>query len=117
MEIHQNFAEWSSRFWPLFANHLWQATIFSIALIFFANLLRRGKAGVRYIIRLTASLKFVLPSALLVAALNQAGIDLSLFFNRTPTESAAISEIVPVVMQVAAPIEETASFEYAEPSA
>ena len=49
------------------ANHLWQSTLFALAAALAAGvLLRRNGAGVRYGLWLAASLKFLLPFALLI---------------------------------------------------
>jgi len=49
------------------ANHLWQSTLFALASALAAGvLLRRSGAGVRYGLWLAASLKFLLPFALLI---------------------------------------------------
>ena len=31
MTSHHLLAEWSQWFWPVFADHLWQATLFALA--------------------------------------------------------------------------------------
>jgi bla regulator protein blaR1 len=52
---------------PILA-HLWQSTLFAATAWFFTLLLRRNGAHVRYRVLFAASLKFVLPFALLVRA-------------------------------------------------
>ena len=48
-------------------NHVWQSTIFAVMAAILALALRREGAHVRYWVWLTASLKFLIPSAALVA--------------------------------------------------
>ncbi len=49
-------------------NHLWQSTVFAMAIMAAVWLLRRNAPRVRYWLWLTASLKFLVPFALLVSA-------------------------------------------------
>jgi uncharacterized protein (TIGR03435 family) len=51
---------------PAVANHLWQSTLFAAVVGLLAWLLRKDHARVRYWLWLTASLKFLVPFALLV---------------------------------------------------
>ena len=48
-------------------NHLWQSTLFAAAIAGLALLLRRNGARVRYVLWLAASLKFLVPFAVLAA--------------------------------------------------
>ncbi len=50
------------------ANHLWQSTLFAAAAWLLTLTLRRNRASARYKLWLAASLKFLLPFALLVSA-------------------------------------------------
>jgi len=77
MTIHRWLAEWSGWGWPLFANHLWQATVISLIAFAAAWLLRNGPGRVRYTVWLIASATFVLPSALAVQLAHALGIDFS----------------------------------------
>jgi beta-lactamase regulating signal transducer with metallopeptidase domain len=55
---------------PLLAilvNHLWQSTLFVVVIWCLARLLRKNSARVRYMLWLAASLKFLLPFAVLAA--------------------------------------------------
>jgi bla regulator protein blaR1 len=52
----------------LLADHLWQSTVFALAMALLAALLRNSAARVRYALWLAASLKFLVPFAALVAA-------------------------------------------------
>jgi uncharacterized protein (TIGR03435 family) len=49
-------------------NHLWQSTLFAIAVWLVSLALRRNRASVRYWLWLAASVKFLLPFSLLVSA-------------------------------------------------
>ncbi|HET8825307.1 MAG TPA: M56 family metallopeptidase [Terriglobales bacterium] len=53
---------------PALANHLWQSTLFAAAAALLTLALRKNSARVRYAIWLMASLKFLVPFSLLVAA-------------------------------------------------
>ncbi len=75
MTFHQLLAEWSQRFWPLFANHLWQATLFALVVWVAALWLKRARS--RHILWLMAFAKFLLPSALLFLLAREAGLNLS----------------------------------------
>lgn len=77
MKPHQMLAEWSEWFWPLLANHLWQATLFALLAWVAACLFARAPARVRHLVWLMAFVKFLLPSLLLIAALRVFGIDFS----------------------------------------
>lgn len=55
------------------ADHLWQSTLFAAAAALLVLALRRNYARVRYWLWLTASLKFLLPFSLLVAAGSRLG--------------------------------------------
>jgi len=61
--LHTWLSEWSSRSWPWMLNHLWQSTLFVIALAPALLVLRRAPARLRYSASLLASFKFLLPSA------------------------------------------------------
>lgn len=52
---------------PAAANHLWQSTVFAVGGGVLALLLRKNQARVRYWLWLTASIKFLVPFALLMA--------------------------------------------------
>lgn len=77
MELHQLLAEWSQWFWPLFANHLWQATLFALIAWIAARLLTRATAHIRHLLWLLAFVKFLFPSVFLIVALRAFGIDVS----------------------------------------
>lgn len=48
-------------------NHLWQSTIFAVAMALLTLVFRRNRANIRYALWLAASLKFLVPFSLLVA--------------------------------------------------
>lgn len=52
---------------PALGNHLWQSTIFAMAAGFLTLLLRNNHARTRYLLWLTASVKFLIPFSLLAA--------------------------------------------------
>lgn len=99
MSFHDILALWSEWGWPLIANHLWQATLVFLFALAAAQLLKRGSARARYIIWLIASLKFAVPSVLIVFLMNQAGIKFPSLFDRT-----APSGSVTVIHKVAEPV-------------
>src|SRR6266508_3174173 len=98
MGFHQLLAEWSQRFWPVFANHLWQATLF--AFVVWIAALWLGQARTRHIVWLMAFAKFLLPSALLFLLAQGAGLNLS-WPARTEMTATADAE---VLLQIAGPV-------------
>ncbi len=89
MTFHQLLAEWSGWFWPVFANHLLQATLFAFVVWIAVKTLNRAPARFRYFFWLVALAKFLVPSALLVWLIGQAGIDLSLPFEAVQSTARA----------------------------
>lgn len=73
--IHQRLAEWSQWFWPFFANHIWQTTLFALLAWGMVVTFRRLPAEGRHLIWLLAGAKFLAPVALLAVALQAAGMD------------------------------------------
>ena len=55
---------------PALGNHLWQSTLFAIAAGLLTLILRNNYARTRYLLWLTASLKFLIPFSTLVSAGN-----------------------------------------------
>jgi bla regulator protein BlaR1 len=98
MTFHQTLAEWSRWIWPLIANHLWQTTLF--LLVAWMTVLLLNQARVRYFIWMIALVKFLLPSALFIWALEGIGLDLS----RTSTATYAGAKIVSYIAQPIFPI-------------
>jgi TonB family protein len=98
MTSHQLLAEWSQKFWPVLANHLWQATLF--AFVVWIASLWLGQARTRHIVWLMAFAKFLLPSALLFLLAQGAGLNLS-WPARTEMTATADAE---VLLQIAGPV-------------
>lgn len=73
---HEWLARASTLWWPGFADHLWQATLFALIVCAACLVLQRGPARLRYSFWLLASAKFLGPTALLVFLANQANLDL-----------------------------------------
>jgi bla regulator protein BlaR1 len=65
------FAAWASG--EMLGNHLWQSTLVAAAAALLALALRRNRAHVRYWLWLSASVKFLIPFAALVALGSQFG--------------------------------------------
>ncbi|MGH9836522.1 MAG: TonB family protein [Blastocatellia bacterium] len=110
MTSHQLLAEWSQWFWPVFADHLWQATLFAFVVWMVAKSLDQAPARFRHFLWLVALTKFLVPSALLVWLIGQAGVDLSLPFEAIQSASStAASGIatayteVRIIFQIAQP--------------
>jgi bla regulator protein blaR1 len=65
-----NIAKYLSGMWttiaPAVGNHLWQSTLFAVAAGLLTLMLRKNQARARYWLWLAASLKFLIPFALLV---------------------------------------------------
>src|SRR5688572_25426055 len=68
-------AQVSVWWWPRFADHLWQTTLFALVILAAVFVLRRGPAQWRHSFYLLASAKFMIPAAGLVFLGQQAGID------------------------------------------
>jgi TonB family protein len=107
---HQLLAEWSQWFWPVFADHLWQATLFAFVVWIAVKSLNQAPARFRHFLWLVALAKFLVPSALLVWLIGQAGVDLSLPFEAIQSAaSTAASGIttayteVRIIFQIAQP--------------
>src|SRR5262245_15960397 len=98
MGFHQMLAEWSQWSWPIFANHLWQATLFAFAV--WTAALWLGGARTRHIVWLMALAKFILPSALLFLLARGAGLNL-LWPARSEMIATADTD---VLLQIAEPV-------------
>lgn len=106
MNPYELIAEWSSRGWPMLANHLWQATLFSLLALAAAFALRRAPARARYFAWLVALVKFALPSVLLFFLASQAGVDLSFVpftSSRDARPEAGAINVSPLLSPVTAP--------------
>lgn len=91
-------AEASLWWWPKFADHLWQTTLFALVILVASFALRRGPARLRHNFWLLASAKFIIPAALLVFSAQQAGID-SLPFFRSASDTEQNAFVVTDVTQ------------------
>jgi len=76
-----------------FANHLWQSTLFAIAVWLITLTLRKNRAAVRHRLWLTASVKFLVPFSLL------AGIGSHFQWETSVTTPPAVSTIVETISQ------------------
>jgi TonB family protein len=72
-------AQASVWWWPRFADHLWQTTLFALVILAAAFALRRGPANLRHTFCLLASAKFIIPAGVLVFLAQQTGIDAPFF--------------------------------------
>ncbi|HYP29676.1 MAG TPA: M56 family metallopeptidase [Blastocatellia bacterium] len=109
MAFHEWLFEWSGASAPLMANHLWQATVFSLLVFAAARFLRRGPARVRHALWLMASLKFALPSDLFLLSIHYAGVDLGLLFGPNDAPAGAPQTLGPVPLTPAGAVEGAAS--------
>lgn len=87
----------------MLANHLWQATLFSLLALAAAFALRRAPARARYFAWLVALSKFALPSVLLFFLAAQAGVDLSSVSLRDARPGAGALNVSPLLSPVTAP--------------
>ena len=71
MNIHPWLAEWSSWLWPNVWVHLWEVTVFVGIVALADRLLRRAPARIRYFFWLSAAVKLLIPSILLVWLLSE----------------------------------------------
>ena len=92
MNLYERAAAWSSWWWPLFANHIWQSTVVALLLLALSMVLRRGPAWTRYAILSLAAAKFLLPSSFLAYLAHQAGADWASLFSSPgdPPAGAAV---------------------------
>jgi beta-lactamase regulating signal transducer with metallopeptidase domain len=101
MTFYESLVEWSGRGWPLIANHLWQATLFFLFVLFISASLKRAPARINYSLWLVALAKFALPSAAVAWLVNQAGIDFNSLFTSSSDGAAAVMPITPFLSPVA----------------
>jgi TonB family protein len=78
--IYLRLAEASAWWWPRFADHLWQTTVFALVILIASFVLRRGRARQRHTLCLLASAKFLVPAALFIVLAQQTGLDSLSFF-------------------------------------
>jgi uncharacterized protein (TIGR03435 family) len=91
------------------ANHLWQSTLFAAAAGLLTLVFRKHRAPVRYSLWLAASLKFLIPLSLLVAAAGS-------LVPRAATTPAAPASWAPVIGQISDPFPVAAEARNAAPS-
>lgn len=95
-------------------NHVWQSTVFAVAVALVVLAFRKNRASVRYGLWLCASMKFLVPFALLMSA----G---SAIWNAIPSRNAGAvitaSAVSQTVEQIAEPFAEDISFVSAAPHA
>ena len=76
--VYEWLATASAWWWPRFADHLWQTTLFALLMLAATLALRRGPARWRHTLCLVASVKFLVPIAFLAFLAQQSGLE-SLF--------------------------------------
>jgi len=90
-------------------NHLWQSTIFALAAGLLTVVFRKNRAQVRYWLWLSASLKFLVPFALLMS--------LGSYLKWTPAATTvATSAVTLAIVQITQPFPDTASFVSSKPA-
>jgi TonB family protein len=91
MRAYEWFAQVSAWWWPRFADHLWQTTLFVLVILAVVFVLRRSPARIRHSFYMLAGAKFIIPAALFVFLAYQAGIDsLTLFHDDQQTQQNAL---------------------------
>jgi beta-lactamase regulating signal transducer with metallopeptidase domain len=78
--VYQSLAEASAWWWPRFADHLWQTTLFALVILAAVFILRRGPARWRHAFCLIAAAKFIVPAALFVLLAQQLDLGSLSFF-------------------------------------
>jgi TonB family protein len=76
VNLHDWLTQFSGLLWPFLANHLWQATLFSLLPIMAALALWRGSARGRHAAWMIAALKFALPATLAGSLAGSLGLSL-----------------------------------------
>jgi beta-lactamase regulating signal transducer with metallopeptidase domain len=99
----QIFSEWSNWAWRLTLNHLWQATLVFLIALLASVLLRRGPARARYVVWLAVSVKFAIPSAVIILAMSGMGIKVESIFDSSPASTPTLQYITPMVSPVVMP--------------
>ena len=88
-------------------NHLWQSTVFALAVALLTLVFRKNRAQVRYWLWLSASLKFLVPFALLIAL---GGNLWALLAVRKVAAEIAAPVVAVAMNQIAQPFEAETSF-------
>jgi TonB family protein len=100
--VYQWLAAASSWWWPRFADHLWQTTLFALAILTASFVLRRGPAWWRHTFCLLASAKFLVPAALFVFLAQQAGVQSLLHaFHQTDQNALLLAGITEPIATLA----------------
>lgn len=86
MTPHELLAAWSSWWWPLLGDHLWQSTFLAAAALLAARLLGRAPARARHAVWLAVLAKFALPSALLSLTAEAVGLNSFALFSAPSRE-------------------------------
>lgn len=94
-------------------NHLWQSTIFAIVVALLILAFRKNRARVRYALWLAASLKFLVPFALLIALGTNLWITLAARKVSTGTAPPVVSQ---ALVQAVQPISDTFFPTHAQPN-
>lgn len=101
--MHEWLASQSAWWWPRIADHLWQTTLFAL-LVFAATVaLRRGPARVRHLLWMLASLKLLVPAAVLVFLAEEAGINFLWMISstsQTGSDASLVQEISEPVLMI-----------------
>ncbi|MGI8837964.1 MAG: TonB family protein [Pyrinomonadaceae bacterium] len=80
MAAYEWLTEFSTWWWPRFADHLWQTTLFALVVFGACVAVRRGPARLRHNLWLICSVKFLIPAALFVFVFQQIDISSVSFF-------------------------------------
>src|SRR5262249_13696669 len=93
MTSHRLLADWSQWFWPVFANHLWQATLFAFVVWIAVKFFDRAPARFRYFLWMGALANVLIPSPGLGWLIGQAGVDRPGAFKTVQSVGSAASGI------------------------
>ena len=108
--LHDWAARLSADFWPAFADHLWQTTLFGLLVLAVASMLGSAPARVRYTLWLMASVKFLLPPAAFAAAASALELEIPWPFGGAGAETATgvfVKELTGPATSLAAAAETT----------
>jgi beta-lactamase regulating signal transducer with metallopeptidase domain len=104
---HEWLADFSGWWWIALANHLWQATLFSmLVMAIIATSLRRAPASARYRAWLFISVKFALPTAIVAALAGASGLDASFLMRHaaeSPQGALAVLRVAEPITRIAEP--------------
>jgi len=78
---HEWLSNLSVWWWPQVADHLWQSTIFALLIVAATFVLRHGAARGRHALWMLASVKFMIPMALVIAMAERVGVNLAHMVN------------------------------------